>query len=139
MSIAGDEHAILDRHAQIHVFALNHHLVAAGQPIHQHALPLALFLPRCHRVWLVQFASIEDEVLIIAQAHIRFLRQRVGGVIGGTPAQLAFGRAIEEGLHQRSPGLRAHGHALRIDAGERACVVIRANVQASIERLSNQL
>jgi hypothetical protein len=138
-SCAGDEGALLDRHLQVDVRAFEGHLVAALQPVHRLALAGILEAPEGHRVLVVEHAGAEDELAVIAQAHLGLLGHGLRRVGGQRPVQLAPGGALEEGLHQRGAGLAGACQPLRVDGAQLAGVVLGPQVQAGVEGLGDQL
>ena len=72
-----------------------------AQQIDQALLPVADGPPRGHWVSLVEVAGAEDEILVLGQAHLGVLGERLGGELGAAPVEVAGGCPLHEGLHQR--------------------------------------
>src|SRR5579864_1482056 len=88
LPIAIDEDAPLNGQFQIGLRALDMHLLAPDQPVHQSLLLHRKLLPASNRVRVIQETDIENKLLKIAQRHLRVLRIPTRRIERRRPAEL---------------------------------------------------
>jgi len=79
-------------------------------------------LPERYGIFGVEHAGFVYKFAIFAQAHIRFLGHRIGGIDGDAPFQFLALDAFEHFLEERRVCLAEAGDALRVHAREFARV-----------------
>src|SRR3972149_11220518 len=71
------------------------------QPINETLLLFRDFLPGLDGIRLMDQASLIDEILELAERHLRILSEGLGRIEGPGPAQFFFSRPLEQSVGQR--------------------------------------
>ena len=90
--------------------------------------------PRGGGIFFIKHAGGKDKVRVIVQRSLRILGSGMAGELGRHPAQRFFGRAAQEGVHQRTSGFAPRRLLGRLYAAQGAGIFRGKTVNGHIDR-----
>ena len=131
--------SIGDVQIEVCALALDMDLASRLHPLDHPIVTLSKMLPLGHRVVLVHEAGVEEEVLVVGEAHLGIHRVGFGREQGHHPPILPGRAAAHRGVHERLACLRCDDHPVRVDIRELARVGVADDVEGHVEVVGHPL